>query len=229
MQFSAIFTKTIDENFMKIPYGLLVIKNTDLSNNFNVVNLLDSEGTFTDIPHNRNIYLYCEEININKSTLVDYFLKFHLRAIVRVVKKDFFSKKKGDFFISHDSRDKATVAKPIYKELTKRGYKVWYDEYSLSIGDSLTESIEKGISECKFAILILSKNFLSNERWAKYELQSIKTRQIIKNEKTLLPVWHDINESDLGENFWLLDKLGGNTNKGIKKLVTQLEKLIKQY
>jgi hypothetical protein len=37
---------------------------------------------------------------------------------------------------------------------------VWYDEFSLKVGDSLRESIEKGIKECKKCILILTQNYL---------------------------------------------------------------------
>ncbi len=127
-----------------------------------------------------------------------------------------------DFFISHDSRDKEEVAKPLYQELTKLGFKVWYDEYSLEIGDSLTESIEKGISSSKYGILILSKNFLSNEKWAKNELQSLKTKQIVKNKNIILPIWHMINETDLENNYWLLDKVAGNTNEGLNDLAKRL-------
>ncbi|MBV6878598.1 toll/interleukin-1 receptor domain-containing protein [Epilithonimonas ginsengisoli] len=135
---------------------------------------------------------------------------------------------KPDFFISHDSRDKDEVARPLYEALLRKGLKVWYDEYSLQIGDSLTESIEKGIAESSQGILILSKNFLSNEKWAKNELQSLKTRQIILNKKIILPIWHGSTEDDLSENYWLLDKIGGNTKDGIEKLANKIFESIKK-
>ena len=65
-------------------------------------------------------------------------------------------------FISHDSRDKESVAVPIAIDLQKHLCPVWYDEFSLTVGDNLRENIENGIKESKKCILILSKNFLNN-------------------------------------------------------------------
>src|SRR5487761_1552114 len=50
-------------------------------------------------------------------------------------------------FLSHDSRDKEDVARPLVTELGRLLCSVWYDEYSLKVGDSLTESIDRGIRE----------------------------------------------------------------------------------
>jgi hypothetical protein len=36
-----------------------------------------------------------------------------------------------DLFISRASEDKDEVARPLAEELTRRGFRVWYDEYSL--------------------------------------------------------------------------------------------------
>jgi hypothetical protein len=63
-------------------------------------------------------------------------------------------------FICHDTRDKDAVARRIAFGLEKRMWWVWFDEYSLNVGDSLRESIERGIKECERCILIISKTFL---------------------------------------------------------------------
>ena len=47
-------------------------------------------------------------------------------------------------FISHDFGDKEVVARPLAIALSKLRCPVWYDEFSLKIGESLRESIEKG-------------------------------------------------------------------------------------
>jgi len=60
-------------------------------------------------------------------------------------------------FISHDSRDKKSVAEPIAIGLQKLSCPVWYDEYALKVGDSLRESIERGIKESNKCILVLSQ------------------------------------------------------------------------
>jgi hypothetical protein len=74
---------------------------------------------------------------------------------------------------------------------------VWYDEFSLKVGDHLRESIEKGLKECKKCILIISSNFLSNNGWTKTEFDSIFTRQILEEQKLVLPVWHQVTKQEV--------------------------------
>jgi TIR domain len=83
-------------------------------------------------------------------------------------------------FICHDTRDKDAVARPIALGLEKRMCWVWFDEYSLKVGDSLRESIERGIKECKRSILVISKNFLDNSGWTRREFDSIFTRELLE-------------------------------------------------
>lgn len=225
IQFTVISVETLDEDFTKLPNSIMAYQNGEKPGNYNIFFLLNQKEDFANIPHNRNVYIYCKDLKVDRETVVQYFLRFKLRAIIRDNK--YFENLKADFFISHDSRDKDEVARPLYEELTKRGYKVWYDEFSLKIGDSLTESIDKGIATSKYGIVILSKNFLSNERWAKNELQSLRTKQILVNKNILLPIWHNISEEDFKENYWLLEKVGGKTKNGIKVLVDQLEEKYK--
>jgi hypothetical protein len=170
------------------------------------------------------VYLYCNEIILDKETLRSKFKSNNIK--LRVRDKQYLDKMKPDFFICHDSRDKEVVAKPLFEELRKKGLNVWYDEFSLEIGDSLTEKIQEGIKNCKRAIVIISPNFLSNERWIKYEFQSILSKQISSNSKIILPIWHEVGENDLKDySFYLLDKLAGNTKNGIVDLAEKLSKL----
>ena len=60
-------------------------------------------------------------------------------------------------FMCHDSRDKDEVARPLAIELIKMMCPIWFDEFSLKIGDSLRESIEKGLKECKKCIEKMGK------------------------------------------------------------------------
>lgn len=69
-------------------------------------------------------------------------------------------------FVSHDLRDK-DVAGSIAIGLSKLMCPVWYDEFSLKVGDRLRENIEKGLKECKKCIIVMSSNFCSNTGWTK--------------------------------------------------------------
>lgn len=100
-------------------------------------------------------------------------------------------------FISHDSRDKDSIARKIALGLTSRICPVWYDEFSLKVGDRLRESIEKGLKECHRCILIVSKNFLMNDGWTKAEFDSVFTREILERRDVILPVWHDVTAQEV--------------------------------
>ena len=54
--------------------------------------------------------------------------------------------KKWDLFISHTSEEKESVARPLAEELRKRGLSVWYDEFTLYLGDSLRKKIDEGLA-----------------------------------------------------------------------------------
>lgn len=102
-------------------------------------------------------------------------------------------------FISHDWNDKDEIAKPIAMELQRLLCPVWYDEFSLNVGNNLRDSIEKGLKECKKCILVISPNFISNEGWTKTEFDSIFTRQILENQKLVLPVWYNVTKQQVYE------------------------------
>lgn len=219
-QFSAITVDKVGEEIFKMTDILMILDDYD-GKSFKM-NFWNKENEkFENIPHTRNVYLYCNELLVDKDLLVKFFFEKKLRLHIR--DKNYFNMEKPDFFISHDSNDKEEVARPLFDELVKRGYKVWYDEFSLKIGDSLVDSIDEGIRTCKKGIIILSPNFLSNESWAKSELQAIRVKHIQKGN-IILPIWHNISASDLEEQYWLLNIFGGNTNNGIENLVNQIEK-----
>jgi len=46
-----------------------------------------------------------------------------------------------DAFISHATEDKDRFVRPLAHALTTLGAKVWYDEFSLKLGDSLSASM----------------------------------------------------------------------------------------
>jgi TIR domain len=50
-----------------------------------------------------------------------------------------------DAFICHASEDKAALVRPLAERLRAEHVEVWYDEFSLSVGDSLRRSIDRGL------------------------------------------------------------------------------------
>ena len=126
-------------------------------------------------------------------------------------------------FISHDSSDKDALVRDLARELTTQLCPVWYDEYSLKVGDSLRASIEKGLKEAPRCILVLSPAFLANKGWGKVEFDSIFTREVLEQKDVILPVWHNVGPKDVYEySPSLADKVGLNSSIGVKELAAKL-------
>ena len=54
--------------------------------------------------------------------------------------------KEWDVFISHASEDKEEFVRPLAHLLEERGFKVWYDEFTIKPGDRISASISKGLA-----------------------------------------------------------------------------------
>lgn len=131
-----------------------------------------------------------------------------------------------DVFISHASEDKASVARPLAFELLKRGYSVFLDELVIRLGDSLSKSINQGLLESRYCILILSKAFLT-KNWTIAELNSIYSIQINLHQKKILPIWHNITFDDIRKNTPLLaDLYAINTEIGISMIADKIVEAI---
>lgn len=100
-----------------------------------------------------------------------------------------------DAFISHASEDKTAFVAPLARALTDFGARIWYDEFTLRIGDSLSRSIDRGLAGSRFGIVVLSPSFL-NKPWPEYELRGLVSREI-GSDKVILPIWHNVSRDDI--------------------------------
>lgn len=126
-------------------------------------------------------------------------------------------------FISHDSRDKPAIAEPLASQLQKLMCPVWYDEYSLKVGDSLRESIEAGLKECHKCVFLLTPNFLQNGGWAKREYDSIFTRELVEQSRVILPVWHEVSRDVVYDySPMLADRVGLDWSLGVETVARKL-------
>lgn len=132
------------------------------------------------------------------------------------------SEEKRDVFISHASKDKAEVARPIAEALSSAGWSVWLDKYELTVGDKLTQSINAGLASSRFGVVILSPAFF-DKRWPQEELEGLAAKEAASGSKVILPVWHGIDEQSLAEMAPMLaGRLGVSTAKGIPHVAEEL-------
>ena len=173
------------------------------------------------------IYLYserpiAEELKtrlIAEATDIGHSLTF--RSVEYMLERNKWEKPRA--FISHDSRDKVSIAEPITLQLQKFMCPVWYDQFSLRVGDSLRESIEQGLKECSKCILVLTPNFFSNKGWSKREYDSIFTREVVEKQRIILPIWHEISVGDV-YNFSpvLADRVAIQWSLGVEEVARKL-------
>lgn len=104
---------------------------------------------------------------------------------------------KPQAFVCHDSRDKEPFVNDLVKDLHKMMCPVWYDDYSLKVGDNLRDSIEKGLRTVRKCIIVISPNFINNKGWSKTEFDSIFTRELVEKAELILPVWYNITQKEV--------------------------------
>jgi hypothetical protein len=128
-----------------------------------------------------------------------------------------------DVFICHASEDKESFVRPLVNALTG-SVKVWYDEMTLTVGDSLRQKIDHGLANSRFGIVVLSKAFFS-KNWPQAELDGLMSREMAgKNTKVILPVWHSISREDVLKYSPLLaGRLVANSNEGMDLVVAKLQ------
>jgi len=105
------------------------------------------------------------------------------------------AEKEWDVFISHASEDKNSFVRPLAKALQNLGVSVWYDEFSLRLGDSLSRSIDRGLALSRFGLAIISRHFLEKP-WPEYELRGLVAREL-GEDRVILPVWYGVTREEV--------------------------------
>src|SRR5712671_1731123 len=132
-----------------------------------------------------------------------------------------------DGFISHASEDKNAFVRPLAEGLRKAGLKVWFDEFTLSVGDSLRRSIDHGLAASRFGVVVISPSFLRKE-WPQKELDGLVAREI-DGVKVILPVWHKVTEHEIcSYSPTLADRVAVSSDKGLDHVISELTKAFAQ-
>jgi len=132
-----------------------------------------------------------------------------------------------DVFICHASEDKDDFVRSLAKRLKKRHVEVWYDEFSLKPGDSIRRAIDRGLSQSRYGIVVLSKNFF-NKGWPQWELDGLAQRQNSESTNIILPIWYKVSRDDVfSYSPSLADKKAIPASKGPRHVLSELLRVIK--
>jgi hypothetical protein len=99
-------------------------------------------------------------------------------------------------FICHASEDKEAVVEPLAAALKGFGVRVWYDKFTLKIGDSLTRNIDRGLANSDYGIVVLSPAFIEKP-WPEFDLRGLSMRELGTSTKVILPIWYNIGEKEI--------------------------------
>ena len=132
-----------------------------------------------------------------------------------------------DIFISHSSEDKEDFVRPLVEALEAFGLKVWYDEFTLRVGDSLRQKIDHGLVKSRYGTVVLSSSFFS-KNWTQYELDGMIAKEM-NGHKMILPIWHKVSKTEvLNFSPTLADKVALNSSLlSIDEIANQLAEVIK--
>ncbi len=126
-----------------------------------------------------------------------------------------------DVFVSHASEDKEAFVRPLAERLQTRGLHVWFDEFTLTIGDSLRRSIDRGLVHSKFGVVVISPHFLQ-KNWPLIELDGLVAREV-DGKKVILPVWHEIDRDRVAAySPTLADRLAVSSERGLEHVVAEI-------
>lgn len=156
--------------------------------------------------------------DVDKYPSEDEAFSLHIGIITRLAERNSYTNEDNDdvgydAFISHASEDKESFVRPLYNLLKKAGLKIWYDEMSLEIGDSLRKSIDKGLANSRYGIVVFSSNFITKTKmWPDYELNGLLSKEIA-GKKVILPIWYNVSKEEvLKYSPSLADKFALNAN-----------------
>jgi len=126
---------------------------------------------------------------------------------------------------SHAGEDKQDFVRPLARALHGRGLSVWFDELTLTVGDSLRRSVDLGLARSRFGVVVISPHFLDKE-WPQRELDGLAARKV-DGTKVILPVWHNITAEQLrARSPMLAARIAASSRDGIDRVVDDLARAI---
>jgi hypothetical protein len=101
-----------------------------------------------------------------------------------------------DIFVSYSHDDSKEIVEALVDELVALDLDVWYDQEMMSLGDSIAEAMEDGLTKSDVGLTVLSESYF--EGASRYELNGLINRQTSEGE-VIVPILYGISHSDVAE------------------------------
>jgi hypothetical protein len=129
---------------------------------------------------------------------------------------------KYDVFISHASEDKRPFVSGLANRIKEEGISVWYDEFTLQWGDRLRASIDKGLANSQYGIVVLSPDFFKKD-WPQEELEGLFALEV-GGEIKILPIWHNLTREQIAQfSPMLAGRLAVSSSDPIEVIIDKLK------
>jgi hypothetical protein len=118
-----------------------------------------------------------------------------------------------DLLISYSHNDSSEIAEMLYEELRAYNLDVWYDGVDITLGDSISKSIDQALQKSSHAVVIVSPSYF--EGMSDLEFGGLMKKQSQSDGKVILPLLHKMSFEELEQQSWSLsDFRGEKVDKG---------------
>ena len=125
-----------------------------------------------------------------------------------------------DIFLSY-AREDRVEALELAQQLRVEGLDAWHDELLVHLGDPLRRSIDRGLADSRYGVVLLSHAFFE-KRWPQRELDALFALEE-QGRKKLLPVLKCLSRADLADVSPLIsDRVSASLDDGMDHVVDEI-------
>ena len=133
---------------------------------------------------------------------------------------------RAKIFISHATKDKTTIALPLYTQLKTHNLTPWIDKENIQQSDSLFRAINSGLSNTSYAVAIISSSFMQSE-WTNKELESIFNLMVEKKIVRFFVIYHQISREMVVDTYPLIaDNLAFDSSDGVEYIAKKISAIV---
>jgi hypothetical protein len=123
-----------------------------------------------------------------------------------------------DVFLSHSSKDK-TIVRSIAERLKQDGIKVWFDEWEIKPGHSISAKVDEGLESSRVLVLFMSANAFGSD-WALLETYTSRFKDPMNKKLGFIPLRLDSTPIKLSlEQFRYVDWTVEDTTHAYQELI----------
>ena len=110
-------------------------------------------------------------------------------------------------FICHATEDKDEIVEKLVNELKKSNldFNIFYDDYEIIFGEEIDKKIQVALNKTKYAVTIISHNFLKKP-YPLIELGAIINKKYNGKLKSIIPIYYKISTKTVNEHLPIINK-----------------------